>query len=79
MQTVIGKWGNSLAVRIPQNAVNELSIKEGTAVTVSVDNGALVLKRSRIQYSLDDLLRDHVPEHNQKETDWGKPFGKETW
>ena len=79
MQTIIRKWGNSLAVRLPQHVVAELAIKEGSSLNVSVDDGALVMKPSRPKYSLDDLLKNHVASHNHGEFDWGKAVGKEEW
>ena len=36
MQTQIGKWGNSLAVRLPAAVVDALGLKEGDQVEVQV-------------------------------------------
>jgi antitoxin MazE len=32
MKMQIGKWGNSLAVRLPRNIVDKLNLKEGDAI-----------------------------------------------
>ena len=41
MELQIGKWGNSLAVRIPNDVVRRLNLREGDAVDaqLSVDGG----------------------------------------
>jgi antitoxin MazE len=79
MQTVIRKWGNSLAVRLPQHVLAQLEINEGATLTLSVEDGVLKMKPSRNKYKLDDLLKNHVGSDNHKETDWGTPVGKEEW
>ena len=79
MQIVIRKWGNSFAVRLPQHVMAELSMTEGTALTVSTDGGVLVLKPTRPKYSLDDLLQNHSSDHNHAETDWDGAKGREMW
>ncbi len=43
MQAQIGRWGNSLALRIPKHLADALAIGEGTAVEIAVEDGRLVL------------------------------------
>lgn len=40
-------WGNSLAVRIPSALANQLSVKSGSEVDLSVSNGALLVKPAK--------------------------------
>ena len=79
METQIGKWGNSLALRIPKGLADEVGLKEGGKVEVSLDEGRLVIKPSSKVYSLDELTRGITEENLHQVTSWGKPEGNETW
>lgn len=56
MQARVSRWGNSLAVRLPRSAVEELGLGEGEHVDMRVEDGALVVRKARPRYRLDDLL-----------------------
>jgi antitoxin MazE len=75
----IQKWGNSLAVRIPQVLAEQAGLAEGTSVFVRMDDGKLVISRERRKYRLDDLLDRITPENRPEVVDWGPPVGKEIW
>jgi antitoxin MazE len=79
MQAVIKKWGNSLALRLPQHIVADLRMMEGATVSLSVENESLIVKATRKHYKLADLLAAHKKEANHAETDWSKPVGEEVW
>ena len=79
MMTQVGKWGNSLAVRIPGPYAKELDFQEGTEVEMTRVKDGLLLKRRTREYSLDELLKQITPENLHGETDWGPPVGKEAW
>jgi antitoxin MazE len=79
MNTQVGKWGNSLAVRIPGTYVKELDLQEGTELEVTRVNGGLLLKPRKREYSLDELLQQITPENIHDETDWGQAAGREAW
>ena len=79
METQIGKWGNSLALRIPKGLADEVGLKEGGKVEVSLDEGRLVIKPSSKIYSLEELTRGITAENLHQETSWGKPEGNEAW
>ena len=79
MQTIIRKWGNSLAIRLPQHVVAELAISEGSALDIEVDDGVLVAKPSRPRYRLEDLLAGYGEADRHTETVWGDAVGKEKW
>ncbi len=79
MTTQVGKWGNSLAVRIPGTFAKELDFQEGEEVEVTrVKDGLLVRRRPR-EYTLDELLKQITPENLHGETDWGPAVGNEAW
>ena len=79
MNAQIGKWGNSLTVRIPGAFVKELDLEEGTELEMTrVDDGLLIRARKH-EYNLDELLAQIKPEIIHGETDWGSATGGETW
>jgi antitoxin MazE len=79
MQTQIGKWGNSLAVRIPRTYAADLHLSDGTEVEVSVVDGQLVLRPIERPLTLEELVARITPENVHEETDWGPPVGRESW
>lgn len=80
MQTRIQKWGNSLAVRIPQAFASEAGLTKDSPVDIRLENGRVVISPARRKvYTLDELLADITPEKLHDEVDWGEPRGKEIW
>jgi antitoxin MazE len=80
MLSNIAKWGNSLAIRIPQNIAKEIDLAEGSEVALEIIDGNLVLKPSkRKNYSLEELVRKITPENLHGEIDRGAVRGKEIW
>lgn len=77
----VHKWGNSLALRIPQPFAQEINITEGTRVNLTLQDGKLSIEPIPEEqcYELKDLLVN-VDENNLPgEYDTGKPRGKEIW
>lgn len=59
MQAKVEKWGDSLAVRLPQSYVDELGLEEGGTVEINVVDGGLLIKSLQSpRYTLDELLAD---------------------
>ena len=80
MVATVAKWGNSLAVRIPQNLAKELHLAEGAELDLDVVNGSLVMKpRIRKRYSLDELINGITSENIHAEIDSGIAVGNEVW
>jgi antitoxin MazE len=75
----VARWGNSLAVRIPQALAEQAELDEGTEVEVSLEGGSLSIRRRPPRYTLDELVDQITPENRHEETDWGEPQGKEVW
>ena len=79
-ETTVSKWGNSLAIRIPQAIAKQASLNEGDYVALALDNdGAIVLRPTRRKYALSELVSRITPKNRHRETDWGKPRGQESW
>ncbi len=80
MVATVAKWGNSLAIRIPQNLAKEINLTEGSEIDLSVVDGTLVIKpRSQKRYSLDELIKEITPENLHTEIDSGIAVGNEVW
>ncbi len=75
MKTVVSKWGNSYAIRLPKKLVEEYKLLEGSLELVRNPKG-IVLKKTAKKEQLRSLLKDMEP---QGELDWGAVRGKEVW
>ncbi|MCH7634095.1 MAG: AbrB/MazE/SpoVT family DNA-binding domain-containing protein [Alphaproteobacteria bacterium] len=79
MRSFIGKWGNSLALRLPRHLAGDIRLFEGTEVDLSIRDGSLVVTPARPRYRLADLLRQTGKADKDGEYDWGPPRGEEEW
>ncbi|MFZ2959100.1 MAG: AbrB/MazE/SpoVT family DNA-binding domain-containing protein [Candidatus Ozemobacteraceae bacterium] len=79
MQLQIGKWGNSLGIRLPRHILEILHLNEKDQLKYSIEDGKLVLEpvSPLKKYALKDLLAQ-VKELEQ-EVSWGKLEGEEVW
>jgi antitoxin component of MazEF toxin-antitoxin module len=48
MHQHIGKWGNSLGLRIPAVMAESMGLKQGDDVRICVEDNALVIKRIHV-------------------------------
>jgi antitoxin MazE len=82
MNIQVGKWGNSLGIRIPGPVAKHFGLKDGSELDLSIGENSLVLKpaeKAKTKLVLDDLLRIMTPETLHGETDWAAPAGREEW
>ncbi|MEV2556742.1 AbrB/MazE/SpoVT family DNA-binding domain-containing protein [Paenibacillus larvae] len=79
MSTIVSKWGNSLAIRIPSNLVESLNIKEGSEVELSIMDSTLTIKPKKRKPTLEELLAKITDGNHHEEIDFGKPEGNEVW
>jgi antitoxin MazE len=80
MVAIVAKWGNSLAIRIPQNLAKEIHLAEGAEINLGIVDGSLVVKpRIRKRYSLDELVNAITPDNLHGENDSGAAVGNEFW
>jgi antitoxin MazE len=76
--THVRKWGNSLAIRLPQSLLAQLNLQADGEVEIMVEDGRLILSPlKKPGYTLDELLAQISPENLHAEIDAGKPVGKE--
>lgn len=80
MVTRIQKWGNSLAVRIPQAVAREIGLSQDSSVEVSLVDGKLVIAPVvKRKVTLAKLLAQVTDENIHHEVDTGSAVGREAW
>ena len=80
METRIGKWGNSLALRIPQSVAARVGITLDAAVELTPRGEQLVVSViDRPTSELDGLLARVTAANLHGEVDSGPPVGGEAW
>ena len=68
MKTLVQRWGNNLALRIPKTFAEEISLREGDEVEMNVARGWLVVvQRPHCDYHLADLVAKIRPSNLHKE------------
>jgi len=79
MRAQIGKWGNSLALRIPGHIAREIAIGDGHSVDISVESGRLVVvpTEPKPSYKLEELLAGITEENRHPEISTGHAVGNE--
>ncbi len=79
MYSQIAKWGNSLAIRIPQAIVTKIShLHVGARMEIKAEQGRIILCQDK-RYSLQDLVKKITPKNIHRGTFTGKPVGQEIW
>lgn len=83
MRVQISKWGNSTALRLPQEAARDLGLKPGDVAELVVEGGEARLKKV-IEKSRKLTLQDMVDEMKRlgkdcepPMVDWGPDVGEE--
>ncbi|MHC1782651.1 MAG: AbrB/MazE/SpoVT family DNA-binding domain-containing protein [Anaerolineaceae bacterium] len=69
----IKKWGNSLAIRIPQAFASQIGVEEDSNVSLEVVDDRLIIKRRQ---TLDEMLANITEENKHQLVDFGGPQGK---
>jgi antitoxin MazE len=70
----VTKWGNSLALRIPQAFATQLGVKENSNVSLEIVGDRLIIKRGQ---TLDEMLACITEENQHDLIDNSEPQGKE--
>lgn len=76
----IGKWGNSLAVRLPKAFADEMNLVENASIVMMLKDGTLIIAPDREpKWKLEELLAGVTQENIHGEWKTGRPVGKEPW
>jgi antitoxin component of MazEF toxin-antitoxin module len=67
-QVIVGKWGKSLAVRVPLDVAAAAGLTDGEAVEIEAVDGTIVIRRDaakaearlKAQQAVDEILADAV-------------------
>ena len=73
----VGKWGSSLAVRIPKAIAQQWGVSEGSGIEMTSIGDQVVLRKRA--YKLADMLAGVTPENLHPEQDIGESRGREQW
>ena len=80
-QVTVGKWGNNLAVRLPGEVVQAISLNDGERVDVTSVDGDIVIRRVQPRVTLDKLFGGRTPDEWRAAYadayDWGPDLGRE--
>lgn len=81
MTTTIQKWGNSCAVRLPQEILRKLDLRAGHEVEIrDTGRGTLAIIRApRRATPLRDLLSRITKGNRHAAADWSAAVGREVW
>ena len=77
----IAKWGNSSAIRLPKAVLDELGLKPGEAVELTVEDGKGIIEPARpkkitLEWIISEMDR-LGPENAPETVDWGPDRGSE--
>ena len=79
MKARVLKWGNSLAVRIPQIVAKDARLREGDAVELtSKEEGLVEVRRESKMPTLSQLVARITPENRHGEISTGASVGRES-
>lgn len=73
------KWGNSLAIRIPQSLAKQTKLGEGSQVELLATTEGFRVKKRPEHPTLEELLARVTDENRHDSVDWGFPVGNEIW
>ncbi|MCY3840369.1 MAG: AbrB/MazE/SpoVT family DNA-binding domain-containing protein [Gammaproteobacteria bacterium] len=80
MHARVGKWGNSLAIRIPRSVANEAGLSFDATVELSLRENELVVSLAKPpRTELERLLAGVTDANRHGEIDTGAPVGGEVW
>lgn len=80
MRTRIGKWGNSLTLRIPGAFAREAELEQGSVVELTVEDDKLVVASvPECAPTLHELLAAISEQNLHGEVDTGPATGNEAW
>jgi antitoxin MazE len=76
--STLSQWGNSLGVRIPREAVEQLQLRAGEQVQMEVGENFIIIRTERVRrkWTADELFKNVKP-HRAREFPWGDSVGRE--
>ncbi|MEE8658245.1 Antitoxin MazE [Acetobacteraceae bacterium EV16G] len=80
MRSIVRKWGNSAAIRLPAHLLESAGLLVNRPVEILREEGRIIIQAAQPEpLSLNNLV-DAITEDNcHDETDFGPGIGKEVW
>ena len=80
METVVKKWGNSAAVRIPAAVLEATHLALDQSVDIREEQGRIVIEPVRpTTFSVAELVAAITPDNRHASVDTGPAVGGEVW
>jgi antitoxin MazE len=81
-QVTIGKWGRTLAIRLPRDIVKDARLTSGERLNIETHaGGEIILRRVAPHFTLEELFRGKSAEEWRaayaNAFDWGPDVGRE--
>ena len=73
----ISKWGEDFGFRIPDEVAEELGLKEGTPIELTLDGDVLRIRKSR--RTLEEMIAKIDPDNLPENIESDGPRGNEYW
>ena len=80
MTTLVRKWGNSAAIRIPAGVLAEAGLDIDQPVEIRQEHGRIIIEPApTLRIDLEGLLRKIRPGNLHEAVETGPPVGREVW
>lgn len=77
----VGRWGKSLAVRIPADLAGRLALADGAAVEVEQRGDEIVIRKMKRPLTIEEMFKGKSPEEWRAmyagSDPWGPDVGRE--
>jgi antitoxin MazE len=80
-QATVGRWGKSLAIRLPGEIAKAAGISDGERVEIEARDGDIVIRPTAPRFTLQELFAGKNPQEWRAAyagaSDWGSDVGRE--
>jgi antitoxin component of MazEF toxin-antitoxin module len=80
-RATVGRWGKSLAVRLPGEVARSAGFRDGERVEVETRDGDIVIRHAAASFELKELFKGKTPKEwralYSRAFDWGPDRGRE--
>ena len=80
-QATVGRWGKSLAIRLPGEIAKAAGISDGERVEIEAHGGDIVIRSAAPRFTLHELFAGKSPQEWRAAYadafDWGPDVGRE--
>ena len=77
----VGRWGKSLALRIPNDVASDFHLSEGVRLEIEAIDDTILIRRARPRFAAQELFAGKSPDEWRAlyagAYDWGPDVGRE--